>query len=47
MLKSNLMNLEFKITSHLERLAKKSKAIRKQFYPSSEELKNQGKTLDP
>jgi len=41
------MNLEFKITEHLERLARKSKAIRRQFYPSKEELKNQGKTLDP
>ncbi|NMB92408.1 MAG: KamA family radical SAM protein [Parcubacteria group bacterium] len=41
------MNLEFKITEHLEKLAKKSKAIRKQFYPSKKELKNQGKTLDP
>jgi len=41
------MNLEFKITPHLEKLAKKSKAIRKQFYPSKEELKNQGKTIDP
>ena len=41
------MNLEFKITAHLEKLAQKSKAIRKQFYPSKEELKNQGKTSDP
>ena len=41
------MNLEFKITKHLEMLAKKSKAIRLQFYPSKEELKNQGKTIDP
>jgi lysine 2,3-aminomutase len=41
------MNLEFKITKHLELLAKKSKAIRLQFYPLREELKNQGKTIDP
>jgi len=41
------MNLEFKITKHLEMLAKKSKAIRLQFYPSKEELKNLGKNIDP
>jgi lysine 2,3-aminomutase len=41
------MNLEFKITEHLEMLAKKSKAIRLQFYPLKEELKNLGKNIDP
>jgi len=41
------MNLEFKITPHLKRLARKSKAVRKQFYPSKEEFKNQGEALDP
>ncbi|MFA5392514.1 MAG: KamA family radical SAM protein [Candidatus Paceibacterota bacterium] len=41
------MNLEFKITKHLEILAKKSKAIRLQFYPLKEELKNLGKDIDP
>jgi len=41
------MNLEFKITGHLEMLAKKSKAIRLQFYPLKEELKNLGKNIDP
>ena len=41
------MNLEFKITPHLEKLAKKSKAVRKQFYPSKEEEKFQGKSFDP
>jgi lysine 2,3-aminomutase len=41
------MNLEFKITKHLEKLARKSKAIRKQFYPSKEEEKFQGKSIDP
>lgn len=41
------MNLEFKITKHLEILAKKSKAIRFQFYPLKKELKNLGKNIDP
>ena len=40
------MNLEEKITKHLEKLAKKSPAVRKQFYFSPEELKDQGKSLD-
>jgi len=41
------MNLEFKITPHLKKLAQKSKAIRLQFYPLKEELKNLGKKIDP
>ncbi|MGC8944445.1 MAG: KamA family radical SAM protein [Minisyncoccia bacterium] len=41
------MNLEFKITKHLKKLAQKSEAIRKQFYPSKEENKLEGKSFDP
>jgi len=41
------MNLEVKITKHLEKLAKKSPAVRKQFYFSPKELKGKGKSLDP
>jgi lysine 2,3-aminomutase len=33
-----IMNLEFKITKHLEKLAQKSRAVRRQFYPSKEEF---------
>ena len=40
-------SLPFKITPHLEKLAKKSQAIRKQFYPSKKELKSEGKSRDP
>jgi len=36
-----IMNLEFKITKHLEKLAQKSKAVRRQFYPSKEEFTRQ------
>lgn len=42
-----IMNLEFKITKHLEKLAQKSNAIRRQFYPSKEEEKFEGKSVDP
>ncbi len=40
-------SLPIKITPHLEKLAKKSQAIRKQFYPSKKELKLEGKSRDP
>ncbi|MDD5545480.1 MAG: KamA family radical SAM protein [Candidatus Paceibacterota bacterium] len=43
----NQSNLQFKITPHLEKLAKKSEAIRKQFYPSRKEKQGKKKNLDP
>ena len=39
-------NLQFKITPYLKQLANNSKAIKRQFYFSPEELKDQGKSLD-
>lgn len=37
----------FKITDHLEKLAKKSQAVRRQFYPSSLEEEDAVNSLDP